>query len=96
MKNVMFLFGFALLLMTGCKDADTNDNGKAEPEVMKAVIGDGTSMHNLMLVNGDDTLCLVMDDSTVCNTDLVVGKTVIVTICERDGALAAATVNEAK
>jgi hypothetical protein len=53
-------------------------------------------MHNLMLVNGDDTLCLVMDDSTVCNTDLVVGKTVVVTICERDGALAAATVNEAK
>lgn len=64
--------------------------------VKKAYIGEGTSMHNLMLVDGSDTLCVAMDDSTVCNTDLVVGKAVCVTLSDRDGVPTASVINEAE
>ena len=64
--------------------------------VKNAYVGEGTSMHNLMLVDGGDTLCVAMDDSTVCNTDLVVGKAVTVTLCDRDGVPTASVIDEAE
>ena len=64
--------------------------------VRKAYVGEGTSMHNLMLVNDGDTLCVAMDDSTVCNTDLVVGKAVTVTLCDRDGVPTASVIDAAE
>ena len=64
--------------------------------VKKAYVGEGTSMHNLMIVDRDDTLCVAMDDSTVCNTDLVVGKAVTVTLCDRDGVPTASVIDEAE
>lgn len=65
-----------------------------EDVVQKAYVGEGTSMHNLMLVKDGDTLCVAMDDSTVCNTDLVVGKAVRVTLSDRDGVPTASVIDE--
>lgn len=98
MKNVL------LMAVCGCVAMLLSCNGKTQEDSLDAFdrmldegevtayVGDGTSMHNLMLVLGDDTLCVMMDDSTEVCTDLVVGEKVRVTVAERDGAYAATCV----
>ena len=93
----------AMLFVASCSACGKQADGSVEEQpdgitdsgldTITAVVGEGTSMHNLMLVNDGDTLCVVMDDSTVCNTNLVVGKLVSVALCERDGALAASVID---